>query len=195
MGLRSDFPLFGVSALTIRLPAILLAALTLLIFYRAMGLSMVAQAEPTYVLSDPVLSVYNSSRTLIATNDNWQADPNQFEIQANGLCPPIYRNRPLHCDSQGKEPTPGIGLVELYDLSPLSTRLVNMNTRGSVGATDDVLISGFIVGDVNNATVILRPWPIARFFRSRIAGPAISQEIICKVRHCRRLTKSVLPIV
>ena len=28
-----------------------------------------------------------------------------------------------------------------------------------------------------------------------IAGPAISQEIICKVRHCRRLTKSVLPIV
>src|SRR5436190_487282 len=42
-----------------------------------------------------------------------------------GLCPPIYRNRPLHCDSQGKEPTPGIGLVELYDLSPQSnSRLV-----------------------------------------------------------------------
>ena len=26
------------------------------------------------VLADPVLSVYNSSRTLIATNDNWQED-------------------------------------------------------------------------------------------------------------------------
>ena len=30
------------------------------------------------VLSDPVLSVYNSSGTLIATNDDWQTDPNHF---------------------------------------------------------------------------------------------------------------------
>ena len=36
---------------------------------------------------DPVLSVYNSSRTLIATNDNWQSDPNHFVVENNGLAP------------------------------------------------------------------------------------------------------------
>ena len=39
------------------------------------------------VLSDPVLSVYNSSGTLIATNDNWQSDPNHSVVEANGLAP------------------------------------------------------------------------------------------------------------
>src|SRR6266498_1475150 len=39
------------------------------------------------VLADPVLKVYNSSRTVIATNDNWQMDPGALEITANGLAP------------------------------------------------------------------------------------------------------------
>ena len=39
----------------------------------------------------------------------------------------------------GKDLAPGIGLVELYDLSPLSnSKLVNMSTRGSVGTGDNV---------------------------------------------------------
>ncbi|MDP9339317.1 MAG: hypothetical protein M3P45_10660, partial [Acidobacteriota bacterium] len=57
----------------------------------------------------------------------------------------------------GKDSTPGIGLVEIYDLSPLSnSKLANISTRGSVGVNDDVLISGFIVGDVASATVVVR---------------------------------------
>ena len=57
----------------------------------------------------------------------------------------------------GKDPATGIGLVELYDLSPLSnSKLGNMSTRGSVGTLDNVLISGFTVGDVGSATVIVR---------------------------------------
>jgi hypothetical protein len=48
-------------------------------------------------------------------------------------------------------------LVELYDLSPLSnSKLVNMSTRGNVGTGDNLLISGFIVGDVGSATVVVR---------------------------------------
>ena len=34
--------------------------------------------------------------------------------------------------------------------------LSNMSTRGSVGTLDNVLISGFIVGDVGSATVVVR---------------------------------------
>ena len=57
----------------------------------------------------------------------------------------------------GNDPTPWIGLVELYDLSPLSnSKLRNASTRGSVGTGDNVLIGGFIVGDVDSATVIVR---------------------------------------
>jgi arylsulfate sulfotransferase len=118
------------------------------------------------VLRDPVLRVYNSSGTLIATNDNWQSDPNHFIVEANGLAP---ANLSESATAQtlapgtytvivrGKDPTPGIGLVELYDLSPLSnSKLKNMSTRGSVGTLDNVLISGFIVGDVDSATVVVR---------------------------------------
>jgi hypothetical protein len=118
------------------------------------------------VLTNPVLSVYNSSHTLIATNDNWQSDPGQVEITANGLAPANPSESALLQNLApgaytvivtGKDPTPGIGLVELYDLSLLSnSKLTNMSTRGSVGTTDNVIISGFIVGDVASATVIVR---------------------------------------
>ena len=118
------------------------------------------------VLADPVLSVYNSSDTLIATNDNWQSDPHHFIVESNGLAP----SNPLESAAarslapgaytvivSGKDATPGIGLVEVYDLSPLSnSTLGNMSTRGSVGTQDNVLISGFIVGDVGSSTVVVR---------------------------------------
>ena len=118
------------------------------------------------VLNDPVLRVYNSSRTLIATNDDWQGDPNHFIVQANGLVPANLSESAIARSLApgaytvivtGKDPTPGIGLVELYDLSPLSnSKLKNISTRGSVGTADNVLISGFIIGDVDSATVIVR---------------------------------------
>jgi len=118
------------------------------------------------VLADPVLKVYNSSGTLIASNDNWQDDIGAAYIMQNGLAP----SNPSESATlqtlapgaytvivTGKDPTPGIGLVELYDVSPLSnSKLVNMSARGSVGTGDNVLISGFIVGDVESATVVVR---------------------------------------
>jgi hypothetical protein len=118
------------------------------------------------VLTDPVLSVYNSSRTLITTNDNWQSDPNHFVVEANALAPAnLLESATVQTLApgaytvivRGKDPTPGIGLVELYDLSPLSnSKLGNISTRGSVGTLDNVLISGFIVGDVGSSTVVVR---------------------------------------
>ena len=57
----------------------------------------------------------------------------------------------------GKDATPGIGLVEVYDIRPLANaKFVNMSARGSVGTGDNVLISGFIIGDVDSATVVVR---------------------------------------
>ena len=132
---------------------------------RALGPSL-SSFGVTGVLSNPVLNLYNSSHTLIATNDNWQSDPHNADIQKNGLAP----GNPLESATfqtlapgaytvivTGKDSATGIGLVELYDLSPLSnSRLTNMSTRGPVGTGDGVLISGFTIGDVGSRTVVVR---------------------------------------
>jgi hypothetical protein len=56
-----------------------------------------------------------------------------------------------------KDSPPGIALVELYDISPLShSTLANISTRGAVGTGDNVLITGFIVGDVESSSVVVR---------------------------------------
>ena len=56
-----------------------------------------------------------------------------------------------------KARTSGIALFEAYDLTAeADASLANISTRGAIGTGDDVLISGFIVGDVNNATVVVR---------------------------------------
>ena len=122
------------------------------------------------VLNDPVLRVYNSSSTLIATNDDWQSDPNHLTIEANGLAPTNLLESAIvqtlapgayTVIVTGKNSAQGIALVELYDLSPESnSQLANMSTRGSVGTLDNVLISGFIVGDVGS-----RLWSCAPLVR------------------------------
>jgi arylsulfate sulfotransferase len=118
------------------------------------------------VLTDPVLSVYDSSGSLVGFNDNWQSDLNHSVTEANGLAPanPLESAlvRTLNPGAytvivRGKDATPGIGLVEVYDITPLSnSKLANMSGRGSVGTGDNVLISGFIVGEVESATVVVR---------------------------------------
>jgi hypothetical protein len=132
---------------------------------RALGPSLSAYGLSD-VLGNPVLSVYNSSHTLIATNDNWQSDVNHSVVEANGLAPA----NPLEAATfqslapgaytvivSGANSGQGIGLFEVYDLSPLSnSNLENISTRGFAGTLDDVLISGFIVGDVDSATVVVR---------------------------------------
>ena len=110
--------------------------------------------------------MYNSSGALIATNDNWQWDPNHSIVVSNGLAPSnlleAATGQTLEPGAYtvvvtGTDPTPGIALVELYDLSPLSnSTLGNMSTRGSVGTGDNILINGFIVGDVGSSTVVVR---------------------------------------
>ena len=132
---------------------------------RALGPSLSGYGVSN-VLSDPVLSIYNSSGTLIATNDNWQFDPNRSVVESNGLAPanllesataPTLNPGAYTVVVTGRGATPGIGLVEVYDLSPLSnSNLENMSTRGFAGTGDDVLICGFIVGDVDSATVVVR---------------------------------------
>jgi arylsulfate sulfotransferase len=117
-------------------------------------------------LADPQLSLFDASGALLVTNDDWGSDPGAAELTADGLAPggtteaaTVQSLAPgaYTMVVSGKGAASGIGLVEAYDLSPVAdSRLANISTRGWVGTEEQVLISGFILGDVANATVVIR---------------------------------------
>jgi hypothetical protein len=119
----------------------------------------------TGALADPFLSLFDGSGNVIWNNDNWK-DSQQAAIQVTGKAPThdseaavVQNLGPGNYTVvlSGKNNTTGIGLVEVYDQSPASTaQLSNISSRGSVGTLDNVLICGFMVGDVESATVVVR---------------------------------------
>ena len=132
---------------------------------RALGPSL-SNVGVSGALADPVLKVYDSGGALVASNDNWEEDAGAAAIMGGRLAP----GDPAEAATlqtlepgaytvvvSGQSSTTGIALVEAYDLSPLSgSLLANISARGLVGTGDNVLISGFIVGDVASTTVVVR---------------------------------------
>ena len=117
-------------------------------------------------LTDPNFTLHDSTGAVIASNDNWQDDSSAAELIADGLAPEdpseaatIVTLAPgaYTVVGIGKGADVGIALVEVYDLAPeTDSTLANISTRGNIGTGDNVLIAGFIVGDVNNTTVVVR---------------------------------------
>jgi arylsulfate sulfotransferase len=133
---------------------------------RALGPSL-ADFGLSGVLADPVLTLHNSSGTVIATNDSWQTDIGATFIEQNGFAPSNPAEAAIlqtlapgayTAVVTGKNLTQGISLAEVYEIfSPgLNSKLGNISGRGFVGTGDNVLISGFIIGDVGSGTVIVR---------------------------------------
>ena len=96
---------------------------------RAIGPSL-ANAGVSDVLADPVLELYDSTGTLVAQNDDCSSlPPNSFPADLkpwNGhesfisiTLPPGSYTAVL----RGANGTSGIGLFELYDLDPASSRI------------------------------------------------------------------------
>jgi arylsulfate sulfotransferase len=137
------------------------------VILRALGPSLSGSGVPG-ALPDPVLSLYNSSGTLIATNDDWRTDIGSAFIEQYGLAPgnpaesaTLQQNLPPGAYTMvvtGKNITQGIALAEVYELfgPGLNSKLTNVSGRSFVGTGDSVLIGGFIVGDVGSGTVIVR---------------------------------------
>ena len=132
---------------------------------RGMGPSLAGNGLPG-LLANPVLELRAADGSLIATNDNWQTDPAATELSANGLGP-AHGNEAATIQTlapgaytatvRGSNSSIGMGLVELYDLSPAANSLVaNMSTRGFVDIGDNVLIGGFIVGAGSTGRVAVR---------------------------------------
>ena len=117
-------------------------------------------------LADPTLQLFDGSGHPMWFNDNWK-DTQQTQIQATGRAPPndlesaILQVLPpgnYTAILAGKNGTTGVGLVEVYDISPgVFAELTNVSTRGFVGSGQSVMIGGFITSGGNGSTeVVLR---------------------------------------
>jgi cyclophilin family peptidyl-prolyl cis-trans isomerase len=118
---------------------------------------------------DPTLELHNAGGT-IATNDNWQAAANKQEIIDFGLAPGsptesvILTTVPSDPNGvaytavmRGTFNTTGLGVVEVYDLdSGPGSILLNISTRGQVGADPNALIGGFILGGSESKKILVR---------------------------------------
>lgn len=123
-------------------------------------------------LADPTLELYDANGLTIATNDNW-GDTQQTEIEETALQPNDELESAIVMTLspgtytailRGKNsvpgdpvPTSGTALVELYDVDPIiAEALENISTRGAVQGTANPMIAGFIVGNGDDVTVVLR---------------------------------------
>ena len=143
------------------------------VIIRAIGPELTQFGVPN-VLINPTLDLHDATGALIASNDNWQTtiiggiiihsqvqqiinsghapmDPRESAIIANlpaGNYTAIVR---------GVSNTRGVGLAEVYDLSPGSdSKLDNLSTRSFVQINDNVMIGGFIVAGNSPKRVIIR---------------------------------------
>ena len=121
------------------------------IIIRAIGPSL-GQFGVGGFLPDPEISLMQAS-TLIAYNNDWQEDERADEIPPE-LTPSHAREsiliRTLTPGSytaivRGQGTSSGIALIEIYEFNPSSGQLINLSTRGQVGAGDKVLIGGFVI--------------------------------------------------
>jgi hypothetical protein len=112
------------------------------------------------LLADPVLELHGENG-LIAENDNWGDDRGSADVLRDyGLAPTHPSEAGLFkalfagqytVVVRGKDDTTGVALAEVYDLSgegrPVApANLANISTRGFVGAADNVMIGGVIIG-------------------------------------------------
>src|SRR5947209_13843452 len=93
---------------------------------RALGPSL-ASAGVSGALTDPTVELRNSSGAIVDSNDNWQSGLNAAQIQSEGLAPKQPAESALQATLtpgsytaivRGANGATGIGLVEIYDLSP-----------------------------------------------------------------------------
>ena len=109
----------------------------------------------TNPLANPTLTlVRQSDNAIIATNDDWQTDPNAALLQASGFAPTDPREAGLYVNLppgaytaivSGANGGTGVGLVGVFEVDHPEVPLVNIAARGFVQTGNNVMIGGFIV--------------------------------------------------
>ncbi|HEY3659692.1 MAG TPA: hypothetical protein VGK91_00525 [Candidatus Udaeobacter sp.] len=132
------------------------------VIIRAIGPELTQFGIPN-VLLNPTLELHDATGALIASNNDWQTTiiggiiiNNQVQqIINSGHAPMDPRESAIIASLpagnytaivRGVSNTTGVGLVEVYDLSPnADSKLDNLSTRSFVQTADNVMIGGFII--------------------------------------------------
>jgi hypothetical protein len=150
------------------------------IVIRALGPSLSSFGVAGF-LPDPVLELHDSTGQLLTSNDDWQQAANAAAIPLSlqpkqsaesVILTTLAPGASYTAIVRGKGAAAGVALVEVYDLNPDDGSILgNISTRGLVGAMDDVMIGGVIVGDgTANSKVMVRG-----------LGPSLSQAGVSNV--------------
>ena len=143
------------------------------VIIRALGPELTRYGIPN-VLANPILELHDGTGALIASNDNWVTTIIGGIITAN-QAPDILNSHHAPRDPResaiivdlppgnytaivrGVNNMTGVGLVEVYDLSPGNDSILgNISTRAFVQTDDNVMIGGFIVAGAQPKKVIIR---------------------------------------
>jgi hypothetical protein len=152
------------------------------VIVRAIGPSLkVGGAPVTGRMENPLLELFDSNNTIIASNDNWKDSPERSQIEATGIAPTDDRESAIvrtlvpgnyTVVLKGKDNTTGIATVEAYDIGlAANSILANISSRSFVEAGDNVLIGGFIAGMISNNN------PIPTGILVRAIGPSRKSQI------------------
>ncbi|MBI5382156.1 MAG: PD40 domain-containing protein [Opitutae bacterium] len=141
------------------------------ILLRAIGPTL-ANVGVSGSLANPLLQLYREG-ALIASNDDWngtatltdaQNQAGAFAIPSNSKDAVLLVSNlapgPYTAQVSGVSGATGVALVELYDMDSLNPfspqRLMNISSRGDVGAGEKALIAGFIVNGNIAKKVLVR---------------------------------------
>jgi hypothetical protein len=127
-------------------------------------------------LADPTLTLVRSAdNTIVASNDNWQAQTNAADvaaIQASGFQPnhvaepAIIATLPpggYTAIVSGVANGTGLALVGVFEVDHPELPVINISTRGKVQTGEDVMIAGFIIQGNASQTVVIN-----------VAGPSLA---------------------
>ena len=140
---------------------------------RAIGPELTQYGVPN-ALANPTLELHDGTGALIASNNNWVAtiiggiitSDQVAAIRASGFAPSDLRESAMIVNLppgsytavvRGVDNTTGVGLVEVYDLTPAPDSILgNISTRSFVQTGDNVMIGGVIVQGTQPRRVIVR---------------------------------------
>jgi len=138
-------------------------------------------------LANPTLQLVRSSdQAVLATNDNWQTDPNAAALQTAGFAPSNTLESAILTTLapgaytaivSGLGGGTGVGVVAVYEVDHPDVPLINISTRGRVLTGNDVMIGGFVItGSAPLPVAIVATGPSLAAFgiASPLANPTIS---------------------
>jgi hypothetical protein len=140
---------------------------------RGDGLSLSGFQVANY-LAEPVLTIFNSAGTQVATISSWWTNPDPAQVAESAvsvgafldvlptlgewdsaflisLAPGAYT-----AQISGAGGTTGVALAEVYQVGSGPTQLVNISTRASVGVGASVEIAGLVIEGSQPTRVLIR---------------------------------------